>query len=269
VSEIAANLDRIYRRIEAAAQRAGRQADEITLVAVTKTHPLETVIAAYQAGIRHFGENRAQEGQDKVIGLIEWLADEPEQAQAKPPTWHMIGHLQRRQVGQVLGHFALIHSVDSLRLAERINRLAERDNVQAVEVLLECNVSGEESKEGFDLNNWSTDRAQLDAFLETVGQIGALDRIVLRGLMTMAPFYDDPDDARPTFQNLATLRRTLQSELPQFDWRQLSMGMTNDFEVAIEEGATIVRVGRAIFGERTQVADCSLQVTATPDPRAC
>ncbi|HEX9921612.1 MAG TPA: YggS family pyridoxal phosphate-dependent enzyme [Anaerolineae bacterium] len=267
MSEIAANLDRIYRRIEAAAQRAGRRADGITLVAVTKTYPLETVIAAYRAGIRHFGENRAQEGYDKVIGLTEWLADDPEQAQAKPPVWHMIGHLQRRQVGQVLGYFALIHSVDSLRLAERINRLAERDDVPTVDVLLECNVSGEESKEGFDLNNWSTDRAKLDSFLETVMQIGALDRISLGGLMTMAPFCDDPDDARPTFQNLAALRRTLQSELPQFDWRQLSMGMTNDFEVAIEEGATIVRIGRAIFGKRAQVADCTLQVAATPGPK--
>jgi pyridoxal phosphate enzyme (YggS family) len=199
--------------------------------------------------------------------MAEWLADEPEQAQTKLPVWHMIGHLQRRQVGQVLGHFALIHSVDSLRLAERINRLAERDDVPAVDVLLECNVSGEESKEGFDLNNWSIERAQLDAFLETVKQIGALDKITLRGLMTMAPFYNDPNDTRPTFQSLAALRRTLQSELPQFDWRQLSMGMTNDFEVAIEEGATIVRIGRAIFGERAQEANCRLQVAATPDSK--
>lgn len=267
MNEIAANLDRIYQRIEAAAQRAGRRADEITLVAVTKTHPLDTVITAYRAGIRHFGENRAQEGYDKASGLAGWLADEPEQSSSKSPTWHMIGHLQRRQVGQVLGHFGLIHSVDSLRLAERINRLAERDDMPAVEVLLECNVSGEESKEGFDLNNWSTDRAKLESFLETVVQIGALDRISLRGLMTMAPFYADPNDTRPTFQNLAALGQALQNELPQFDWSQLSMGMTNDFEVAIEEGATIVRIGRAIFGERTQVADCRFQVAATPDPK--
>ncbi len=250
MSNIAANIKAVYRRIEAAAQRAGRQADDVTLVAVTKTHPLKTVIEAYEAGLRHFGENRTKEGRDKVIGMADWLAGAPEKARDDLPTWHMIGHIQSRQVGQVLGQFQLIHSVDSLKLAQRINRLSERDDYPALEILLECNVSGEATKAGFGLDNWSTDKAQLDAFLEIIEQIGSLNKIIIRGLMTMAPWSKNPEDARPTFQSLAALRKTLQVEMPQFKWGHLSMGMTDDFEVAIEEGATIIRVGRALFGKR-------------------
>ncbi len=250
MSHIAANIEAVYQRINMAVQRAGRQADEITLVAVTKTHPLETVMAAYRAGLRHFGENRVEEGRDKVIGLAEWLASAPENIKGEPPTWHMIGHLQSRQVKCALGQFQLIHSVDSLKLAQRINRMAERDNYPPVEVLLQCNVSGEVTKSGFDLNHWSTNQARLSAFLETVEQMGSLNKIIIRGLMTMAPLSTNPEDARPTFHSLAGLRDTLQVQMPQFDWSHLSMGMTDDFEVALEEGATIIRVGRALFGER-------------------
>ncbi len=250
MSNIAANIKAVYRQIEAAAQRAGRQAGDITLVAVTKTHPLKTVLEAYEAGLRHFGENRAKEGQDKVIGMADWLAGAPEKARDDLPTWHMIGHVQSRQVGYVLGQFKLIHSVDSLKLAQRINRLSERDGYPALEILLECNVSGEAAKAGFALDNWSTDQAQLDAFMEIIDQIGSLNKIIIRGLMTMAPLSNNPEDARPTFQNLAALRKTLQVEMPQFEWVHLSMGMTDDFEIAIEEGATIIRVGRALFGKR-------------------
>jgi hypothetical protein len=248
VSNITANIEVVYQRINAAAKRAGRITDEVLLVAVTKTHPLETVIEAYQTGLRHFGENRVSEGREKVIKMAQWLENvPPEQA---PPTWHMIGHLQSRQVGAALGKFSLIHSVDSLKLAQRINRLAERDHYPPVDILLECNVSGEAAKYGFALDNWSTDEAQITTFGETVAQIAALDNVVIRGLMTMAPLCADPEEARPVFQSLAALRTTLQKETPQLDWRHLSMGMTDDFEVAIEEGATIIRVGRALFGER-------------------
>lgn len=246
MDELAARLEALYERIEGAAHRSGQRAEEITLVAVTKTHPLETVIEAYQAGLRHFGENRASEGRAKAAGLAEWLA----QRGSETPTWHLIGHLQSRQVDEALGVYGMLHSVDSLKLAERIQRLAERDNQPPVQVLLQCNVSGEESKSGFDLARWQTDKVQLKAFLEAVAPMSHLNKIIIRGLMTIAPWYDDPEAARPTFHSLAALRDTLQQELPQFDWSHLSMGMTDDFEVAIEEGATIIRVGRAIFGER-------------------
>ncbi len=247
MSNLLANIDVVNQRMQAAAQRAGRKANDITLVAVTKTHPLATVIEAYQAGLRHFGENRVAEGREKVAEMAEWLSRQEGQ---QPPTWHLIGHLQSRQVGQTLGQFKLIHSVDSLKLAQRINRLAERDDYPPVEVLLECNVSGEATKSGFGLNHWATDKNQFTTFLDDVTQMAGLDKIIIRGLMTMAPLAADPEDTRPVFRNLAALRETLRTELPQFEWEHLSMGMTDDFEVAIEEGATIIRIGRALFGER-------------------
>lgn len=252
MSDIAAKVEVVYQRIGRAAERAGRRADEVTVVAVTKTHPLETVIEAYQAGLRHFGENRAKEGRDKSVGLAEWLAQSKQGfgQESRLPTWHLIGHLQSRQAEDALEVYQLIHSVDSLKLAQRLNRLVERDNRSPVEVLLQCNVSGEATKSGFQLERWSTDKAQLAAFLEDVTQIGLLNQIIMRGLMTMAPFSANPEDARSTFQSLAALRDRLQAEISPFDWQHLSMGVTDDFEVAIEEGATIVRVGRAIFGER-------------------
>jgi pyridoxal phosphate enzyme (YggS family) len=250
MSQLAANIESVDQRIQAAAQRAGRKAEEITLVAVTKTHPLDTVMAAYRAGLRHFGENRVEEGCEKVAGMANWLAGAAPDDTGSPPVWHLIGHLQSRKVGQALGQFALIHSVDSLKLAQRLNRLAERDNYPPTEILLECNVSGEAAKSGFTLDRWLTDRTQLNAFLEAVVQMATLDKITIRGLMTMAPLTSDPEEARPVFKSLAALRVTLQQELSQFDWSHLSMGMTDDFEVAIEEGATIIRVGRALFGER-------------------
>ncbi len=246
MSDLAANIEAVYSRIRAAAQRAGREANEITLVAVSKTHPVETVIDAYRAGLRHFGENRVQEGHQKVIDFAQQLELPP----ADAPTWHMIGHVQSRQVGDTLGNFSLIHSVDSLKLVRRINRLAKRDNIPPVDILLECNVSGESAKYGFELSQWSSNAKQLDSFLETVAQITTLEQVNIKGLMTMAPLVEDPEQTRPVFRSLADLRTRLQTEIPEVTWQHLSMGMTDDFEVAIEEGATIVRVGRAIFGPR-------------------
>ncbi len=247
MSNLTASIEAVYRRIHAAAERVGRDPQEVTLVVVTKTHPLETVLEAYQAGLRHFGENRADEGNKKVGGLRKWLAANPNQAR---PTWHFIGHLQSRQVGDILGNFDLIHSVDSLKLAQRINRLAERDGFPPLDILLQCNVSGEAAKSGFNLEQWSSNKAQLTGFIETIRQIANLNNVVIRGLMTIAPIAESAEETRPVFFNLAALRSRMRQELPQVDWTQMSMGMTDDFEVAIEEGATIIRVGRAIFGER-------------------
>lgn len=238
---IAANLEAVQARMAAAAGRAGRTVEAITLVAVSKTHLVEAVLAAHRAGLRHFGENRVAEGVEKIAAL----------AANPPPVWHMIGHMQSRQVGDALGRFALIHSVDSLKLAERINRLAQRDGHPPVEILLECNVSGEASKYGFALNGWEQDNARLNVFLADVQAMAALPLITVRGLMTMAPWGHHPEEARPVFKSLAALREILQAEAPQLSWQHLSMGMTDDFEVAIEEGATLIRVGRAIFGERS------------------
>ncbi len=245
MSQLKARLDSLYERIHRAVGRAGRRTDEITLVAVTKTYPLETVRAAYQVGLRHFGENRPAEGREKAAGLADWLVP-----QAERPTWHLIGHLQSRQVSEALGVYHLIHSVDSLKLAERLQRLAEREGHPSVEILLQVNLSGEASKSGFALAQWATDSTQLAAFVKTAAQIGAFDKLIIKGLMTMAPWFDNPEEARPTFQSLARLQEKLRLELPHLSWQHLSMGMSDDFEVAIEEGATLIRVGRAIFGER-------------------
>jgi pyridoxal phosphate enzyme (YggS family) len=264
--DIRANLACMRERIESAARRARRDPAEVTLVAVTKTHPVEMVRAAYQAGVRHFGENRVEEGQLKIPAFNEWLAASSE---ASPrPAWHMIGHLQSRKAGDALAYFDVIHSVDSLKLAQRLHRLAEPDVPETgtvrggigtagslrdrlpMPILLECNVSGEASKYGFALGRWQEDRQTRTAFFDVVRRIVALPQLRLQGLMTMAPIVPEPEQVRPVFAALRTLRDALAEEFPAVEWRHLSMGMTDDFEVAIEEGATLVRVGRAIFGPR-------------------
>jgi pyridoxal phosphate enzyme (YggS family) len=252
--DIAANLAGVQARIEAAARRAGRDPGEITLVAVTKTHPVEMIQAAYQAGVHHFGENRVEEGREKIPVFDAWQARQADGSD--PPTWHMIGHLQRRKAADALTHFHIIHSVDSLRLAERLTRLAGQDEARVSEyhlpmpILLECNVSGEASKYGFELSRWQQDRELRAEFFDTVKRIMGLPSLRLQGLMTMAPILPEPEQARPIFVALRGLRDALAKEFPSVDWRHLSMGMTDDFEVAVEEGATIVRIGRAIFGPR-------------------
>ncbi len=244
MTDITRNLTRVRERITEAALRAGRDPAEITLVAVTKTHPAETVAVAYQAGARHFGENRVEEGASKIPAVH---ADIP----GPRPTWHMIGHVQSRKARVVVAHFDYVHSVDRLKVARRLSRFAQ-DAGQTLPVLLECNVSGEESKSGFALQSWEQDQARRDAFFTAVEEILALPGLSARGLMTMAPFVADPETVRPVFVSLRALSDTLREHFPTHDWRHLSMGMTDDFEVAIEEGATIVRVGRAIFGARSR-----------------
>jgi pyridoxal phosphate enzyme (YggS family) len=217
---IAENLARVRERIAAACRRAGRAPDEVTLVGVSKGFPAEAVREACAAGLQDMGENRVQE----AAGKIEALG-----ALGVRPHWHLIGHLQTNKAKTASELFAIIHSVDSLRLAQAINRRA-RDPVP---ILLEVNVAQEASKFGFVAEDLAP----------ALSAIGALPGLEVRGLMTIAPLTDNPETVRPVFGTLREMRDSL-------GLKDLSMGMTDDFEVAIEEGATMVRVGRAIFGER-------------------
>lgn len=229
--QIAHNLAAVQAQIAAAAQGAGRPASAITLVAVSKTKPFAAIVAAYQAGQRDFGENRVEELWPKV-----------EQATAAGLTdirWHLIGTIQSRKTAQAVGPLALIHSVERVKIAERLSRDAQAVGC-VMSVLLEVNVSGEASKHGFT-------PAELQ---QTASQLLALPGIRIQGLMTMAPLEAEPAATRPVFRGLRELRDQLAAQHPGPYWQQLSMGMTNDFTVAIEEGATLVRIGSAIFGER-------------------
>jgi pyridoxal phosphate enzyme (YggS family) len=236
MTSLSANIVIVKERIAAAAARAGRDPAEITLVAVTKTHSAEVVRAAAEAGLTDFGENRIEEAAPKIAAVGRGDV-----------RWHMIGHIQSRKAREVArAGFALVHSVDSLRLSERLSRAAqEAGRVQPI--LLECNVSGEAAKEGFAA--WGG-AASWEALLPQFETVLALPGVRVLGLMTMAPIVPDPKAARPFFRRLRELRDYLRTQLPRDDWRELSMGMTDDFEAAIAEGATMVRIGRAIFGER-------------------
>jgi len=224
VSTIAERVEAVRLRIAAACQRSGRSSEEVTIVAVTKGFPPEAVRQGFAAGLNQFGENRVQEAQAK-LPLLAGLAPRP--------TWHMVGHLQTNKVKTVLSLFDIIQSVDSLHLAQEISRRAPQS--VRVPVLLEVNVAGEAAKYGFSP----------DGLPAAAGQVRDLPGLEVRGLMTVAPMAADPQEARPVFRRLRSLAESL-------DLRELSMGMSDDFEVAVEEGATIVRIGRAIFGERSQ-----------------
>jgi pyridoxal phosphate enzyme (YggS family) len=226
MDEIAANLADISGRIAAAAQRANRDPASVRLVAVSKTHPAGAVAAAAAAGQHVFGESRVQESRDKIPACPAGLE------------WHFIGHLQKNKVRQALPLFSFFHSVDSTALAEAINRIAGETG-KPVDGLLEVNVSGEESKYGFTPDQL---RAELPA-------LAKLPHLRIRGMMTMAPYSDNPEDARPVFRTLRELRDELQST-HGYPLPELSMGMSGDFEPAVEEGATLVRVGSSIFGAR-------------------
>ena len=246
------NLTQIRERIAEAARRAGRDPAEITLVAVSKTFPAEAVVAAYDAGVRHFGENRVEEGAAKIPATRAAIS-------GPQPTWHMVGHVQSRKAEQVVTHFDYVHSLDRLKIARRFSRFAQEAG-RELPVLLECNISGEASKYGFELRGWEQDSARRDAFFAAVEETLGLPGLSVQGLMTMAPlqskgkrsgsFVNDPQTVRPVFASLRGLLDALRERFPAHDWRHLSMGMSDDFEVAVEEGATMVRIGRAIFGER-------------------
>lgn len=225
---IAENLKEIQENIHAACLRAGRNPEEVTLIAVSKTKPVEMLEEAYAAGARYFGENKVQELCEKYDQLPDDIH------------WQMIGHLQRNKVKQVVGKAELIHSVDSIRLAEEINKEAEKKGIIA-NVLLEVNVAKEESKFGF----------MPEEVLDFVHEVVRLQNINVRGLMTIAPFVDDPEENRKHFAKLRKLSVDIGKEkVNNVSMSVLSMGMSNDYVVAVEEGATMVRVGTKIFGER-------------------
>ncbi len=229
---IAANLADINRRIVQAAERAGRDPGDVLLMAVTKTFPVESILEAYQTGHRLFGENRVQEFAAK-FGALERL---------EGVEFHMIGHLQSNKAGKAIDVFHAIDSVDSAKLAARLNTAAEEAG-KTVSILLEVNVGGELAKSGV-----APDSAELEEIL-----VGARDwpHLRLRGMMTVPPFTDDPEGARPYFRQLRELRdRLADRALPGVHLDVLSMGMSHDFEVAIAEGSTCVRIGTAIFGGR-------------------
>jgi pyridoxal phosphate enzyme (YggS family) len=243
MTDIAHNLARVQERIAQVALRVGRDPAEVTLVAVAKTFPAQAVVAAYQAGLLHFGENRVEEAVTKIPAVHAAIS-------GHPPTWHMVGHVQSRKARAVVAHFDCVHSVDRLKVARRLSRFAQEAG-RTLPVLLECKVSGEEAKFGFDLPGWQRDDARRKAFFAAVEQVLALPALAVRGLMTMAPLVTDPETVRPVFASLRGLLDALRERFPAQDWRHLSMGMTDDFEVAIEEGATMVRIGRAVFGPRS------------------
>lgn len=238
--QIAAQIATMRERLASAAQRVGRDPAAVTLIAVTKTHPPAAVLAALAANITDMGENRVQEAVEKAAQL------EAEQATLR---WHLIGHLQRNKAKQAAALFAMIHSLDSLRLAETLSHHAQELRSTPLPVLLQVNVSGEASKEGFDLPG-GVEHEALPQFREQVAQIATLPGIRIEGLMTIAPIVAVPEQARPVFRALRLLRDDLAATLPGLALHQLSMGMSDDAEVAVEEGATMVRLGRAVFGTR-------------------
>jgi pyridoxal phosphate enzyme (YggS family) len=228
MSSIAENLERVREQIAQAAANSRRSADDVELVAISKTHDAEKVREAIEAGQTLFGESRVQEARVKIPELPSNLR------------WHFVGHLQKNKIRHALPLFELIHGVDSLALAQDVNRIAEEDGLHP-RVLLEVNVAGEGSKFGF----------QPDKLRSEIESLLALSRLSILGLMTIPPIAEEAKASRKYFVQLRELRDSLQTEF-HVDLAQLSMGMTQDYVVAVEEGATLVRVGTAIFGERSK-----------------
>jgi len=235
---IADNLNRVRSRIKSACERAGRCPEDVTLIAVSKTKPFSDIVDAYDSGVTNFGENYVQE-------LMQKIEQNSSLNDSKSIQWHMIGHLQKNKVKYLIGHTTLIHSVDSVSLAEQIEKEAAKRN-QVMRILLEVNIAGEESKWGFAPGSVSRAAQEISAF----------PHIRLLGLMTSAPITEEPETNRVFFRDLNALAQELAANKllsvtdPDFHGPVLSMGMTGDFEVAVEEGATMVRVGTAIFGKR-------------------
>jgi PLP dependent protein len=229
LTTIANNLMRLHERIAVAAQRAGRPAEEITLIGVSKTHPADKIREAFGAGLRHFGENRVQEWEGKCTSLADL-----------PATWHLIGHLQSNKAARAANAFTSIDSLDDWALAQRIDRAAtEKPWAEPMRVLIEVHLGGEETKSGVA-------EAELPGLAERILQ---LENVHLAGLMCIPPFLEDPEEVRPHFARLRQLRDKLETQLGR-RLPVLSMGMSHDFETAIQEGATEVRVGTALFGTR-------------------
>lgn len=222
------NIINIKQRIQKTCHKIGRDASEITIVAVTKTVPADEIRLAIKHGIQHIGENRIQEADEKFLQL------------GKIATWHLVGHLQSNKVKKAVELFDLIQSVDSLHLAQEISRRMV-DSQREIDCLIEVNTSEETTKYG----------AAVDSVLNLIKQISLLPGIRIKGLMTVGAFLPDPEDVRPGFKLLKELgKEILKAGVDKVDMKYLSMGMTNDFDVAIEEGSNMIRIGRAIFGER-------------------
>ena len=229
---ISENIEQVQSQISEACGRAGRDREDVTLIAVSKTKPIPDLEEAYRFGVRDFGENKVQELVEKA------------EVMPKDIRWHMIGHLQRNKVKYIVDKVCLIHSVDSLRLAEEISKEAVKRQL-TVNILIEVNVAGEETKFGS-----TTDEA-----IQLVEQIAALPGICIKGLMTIAPFVENPEENRKYFSKLRQLAVDINDKnIDNVSMHVLSMGMTGDYEVAVEEGATLVRVGTGIFGERNYSA---------------
>jgi pyridoxal phosphate enzyme (YggS family) len=249
---LAENIKSVRARITAACARAGRDPAQVTLVAVSKTFPAEAILEAYRLGLCDFGENHVKEAGEKISSIKYQISNlQPPTSDLRHPAsdirWHLVGHLQSRKAREAADLFDVIHSVDSIKLADRLSRLSVEAG-HVMPILLECNASGEASKYGFPLST----AAERDRGLAEVEAISRLPGVRVEGLMTVAPILADPNEVRPFFRALRQLRDDLAAHCSQTDWRHLSMGMTGDFQVAIEEGATMVRIGRAIFGERRQ-----------------
>ncbi len=228
MSAIAARLENVRKRIAAAAERVGRSPDEILLVGAAKTFGVDLVKEAVEAGLRDIGENYVQELTEEYKAIGDTVR------------WHMIGHLQRNKVKYIAPFCYMIHSLDSLRLAQEIDRRARAHN-RRIPVLIEVNIAGEDTKFG----------VEPEAVEELARAAGQLEGLDIQGLMAMPPYSDNPEDSRPHFQKMRSLAEQLEAEqIPGVTMRHLSMGMSGDYEVAIEEGATIVRVGTALFGPR-------------------
>jgi pyridoxal phosphate enzyme (YggS family) len=223
------NIARVEERIAAACRRAGRRPEDVRLVAISKTFPAERIRAAYDAGLREFGENKVQETRAKRPALGDLDI-----------TWHLVGHLQTNKAKLARELFHWVHSVDSLRLAQKLHQSAAVGGAR-LPVLIEVNLGGEESKSGL----------RAEDVLPLAEEISRLETLELSGLMTLPPFLENPEEVRPYFRRLRELAHEIDSKkLPGVSIKELSMGMSHDFEMAIEEGATIVRVGTAIFGAR-------------------
>jgi hypothetical protein len=229
-AQLGPRLAAIRARIEAAALKCGRPAGDVTLVAISKTHPASLVKSAIDLGVTDIGENRVQEAEQKIIEVGRTKA-----------RWHLVGHLQANKARRAVQLFDVIHSLDSLELASRLDRLCGEEGREKLRVLIQVDLGHEQTKSGIA-------EKELPRLIDG---LAGLSRVQLTGLMTLPPFFDDPQQARPFFRRLQELRDELAARGVFGDDRgELSMGMTHDFEVAIEEGATMVRVGTAIFGER-------------------
>ncbi len=226
---IGERLQDVRTRISAAAHRANRAAEEVTLIAISKTHPVPVMRAALESGVRDLGENRVQEAEVKIVEVGREAA-----------RWHLVGHLQANKARRAVELFDVIHSVDSVSLTQRLERLCVESGRTELQVLLQIDLAGEQNKSGVD-------SASLPSLLE---EFKRCERLRLIGLMLLPPFFEDPECTRPFFRALRDLRDELKSQDHFHGPGELSMGMSHDFEVAIEEGATLVRVGTAIFGER-------------------